>query len=220
MRHSQGHPTETPVNRVKVKICGIARAEDGLLASRAGADAIGMVFYGPSPRCVDIPGAREIARAVGPFVTTVALFVNPDRSQVERVIEEVRPRLLQFHGDEPREFCASFGEPYIKAVRVREDTDIPAAVAAHPGAAGFLFDSWSADRYGGTGKAFDWQQVEGRHGFPLILAGGLDADNVADAVARLAPYAVDVSSGVELRPGVKDGDKVRRFIRAAKQIPI
>ncbi|MFA5493851.1 MAG: phosphoribosylanthranilate isomerase [Porticoccaceae bacterium] len=202
----------------RVKICGITRAVDARAAADAGADAIGMVFYAGSARCVAVDDAVAIAAAVGPFVTTVALFVNPDPGLVAEVVAAVRPRLLQFHGDEDSAFCERFGQPYIKAIRVAPDTDIAAAVAAHPAAGGFLFDAWSADAYGGTGKTFDWKRLAALRGFPLILAGGLNPDNVGAAVRLLSPYGVDVSGGVESAPGIKDAAMIARFVAAARAL--
>lgn len=200
----------------RVKICGITRVEDAQAAAAAGADAIGLVFYSRSPRHVNVDDAVAIAAAVGPFVTTVALFVNPEPALVQEVASRVRPGLLQFHGDEDGDFCDSFGVPWIKAIRMNPEGDPVSEMARYPGARGFLFDAWSPDAYGGTGTTFDWTRVAGLNGFPLILAGGLDPDNVADAVQMLHPYAVDVSGGVEAAPGVKDHGKVRRFIAAVK----
>ncbi|MDY0068283.1 MAG: phosphoribosylanthranilate isomerase [Porticoccaceae bacterium] len=200
----------------RVKICGITRPEDARAAADAGADAIGMVFYPGSARRVTVEGALPIAAAVGPLVTTVALFVNPGVELVRDVLARVRPALLQFHGDEDNAFCAQFGHPFIKAIRVRPDTDPAAAMAPFDGASGFLFDAWSADAYGGTGKTFDWGKLGGLGGFPLILAGGLDPGNVGEAVRRVRPYAVDVSGGVESAPGIKDPDSIARFVAAAR----
>jgi len=200
----------------RVKICGITRVEDARAAADAGADAIGLVFYQRSPRHVSVDDARAIAAAVGPFVTTVALFVNPEPSQVEEVVHRVRPGLLQFHGDEDGDFCDRFGQPWIKAIRMKPDGDPVAEMAKFPGASGFLFDAWSPDTYGGTGTTFDWKRIADLDGFPLILAGGLTPDNVGEAVRLLSPYAVDVSGGVEAARGVKDAGKVGRFVRAVK----
>ena len=200
----------------RVKICGITRPEDARAAADAGADAIGLVFYQGSARCVSVASAVPIAAAVGPLVTTVAMFVNPQAELVRDVLARVRPGLLQFHGDEDNTFCASFGHPFIKAIRVRPDTDLPRVLAAFDAASGFLFDAWSPDAYGGTGKTFDWDQLGGLGGFPLILAGGLNPDNVGEAVRRVRPYGVDVSGGVERAPGIKDPAKIARFVAAAR----
>lgn len=205
------------MSHTRVKICGIASVEDGIAAADAGADAIGLVFYPPSPRDVDLATAAAIVRAVGPFVTTVALFVNPEPGLVRDVIETVRPALLQLHGDETNDFCVQFAHPFLKAIRVREQTDMAAVVAAFPDASGLLFDAWNPKLYGGTGDTFEWTRLEGLTGFPLILAGGLTPDNVEDAVLTVSPYGVDVSGGVEAAKGVKDADRIRHFIAAVRR---
>lgn len=201
---------------VRVKICGITRVEDALAAAAAGADAIGLVFYAKSPRAVDIEQAREILAALPPFVTTVGLFVNAERSELERILASVPLDLLQFHGDESVQQCEAFGRPYIKALRVKAGDDIAAQVARYPSAQGILLDAYVEGVPGGTGEAFDWSLIPQALSKPLILAGGLRPDNVADAVSRVRPYAVDVSGGVEASKGVKDVEKVGAFIRAAR----
>jgi len=206
------------VTKVRTKICGITSVADARLAADAGADAIGMVFYDSSPRAVDINTAKDIASAVGPFVTAVALFVNPELALVEQVLAEVKPGLLQFHGDEDAAFCEQFGRPYLKAIRVREDTDLSEATAQFSSASGFIFDAWSKSLYGGTGKTFNWQKLQGYSGLPLILAGGLTPDNISEAISATSPYGVDVSGGVEASPGCKDADKIRQFIRSVAAI--
>ncbi|MCK9503038.1 MAG: phosphoribosylanthranilate isomerase [Porticoccaceae bacterium] len=200
------------VPQARIKICGITSVADALLAVNGGADAIGLVFYPPSPRNVAIDTAVAIAAAAGPFVTTVALFVNPEPALVETVLTRVRPHVLQFHGDESPAFCEQFGRPYMKAIRVRGDTSVLDAAAPFRSAAGILFDAWSEDRYGGTGKTFEWDKIKGIDGFPVILAGGLTPENVAEAIALTTPYAVDASGGVEASPGVKDSAKISRFV--------
>jgi phosphoribosylanthranilate isomerase len=167
------------INKIRTKICGITNTDDALAAQDAGADAIGMVFYDPSPRVVSVAAAAEIVDAIGPFVTSVALLVNPAPDFVEEVLARVKPHLLQFHGDESAEFCERFGRPYLKAIRVREDTDIAAETAAFAGASGFIFDAWSDTLYGGTGKTFNWHKLAAHSGAPSILAGGLTPENVA-----------------------------------------
>ena len=200
------------MSEVKIKICGITRVEDALLASNLGAHAIGMVFYTKSPRAVSVASARALVDAVGPFLTSVALFVNPQVALVEDVLRDVRPHVLQFHGDEDAAFCEQFDRPYIKAIRVRDDTDIENAAARFQNASGLLFDAWSESRYGGTGKTFNWQKIADFRTAPMILAGGLTPENIATAIAQVRPYAVDVSGGVEAAHGVKDAEKLRRFI--------
>lgn len=201
---------------VRVKICGITRVEDALAAAAAGADAIGLVFYAKSPRAVDIEQAREILAALPPFVTTVGLFVDAERSELERILASVPLDLLQFHGDESVQQCEAFGRPYIKALRVKAGDDIAAQVARYPSAQGILLDAYVEGVPGGTGEAFDWSLIPQALSKPLILAGGLRPDNVAEAVSRVRPYAVDVSGGVEASKGVKDVEKVGAFIRAAR----
>ncbi len=201
---------------VRVKICGITRIEDALAAAAAGADAIGLVFYAKSPRAVDIEQARAILAALPPFVTTVGLFVDAERSELERILASVPLDLLQFHGDESVQQCEAFGRPYIKALRVKAGDDIAAQVARYPSAQGILLDAYVEGVPGGTGEAFDWSLIPQTLSKPLILAGGLRPDNVAEAVSRVRPYAVDVSGGVEASKGVKDVEKVGAFIRAAR----
>ena len=201
---------------VRVKICGITRVEDALAAAAAGADAIGLVFYAKSPRAVDIEQARVILAALPPFATTVGLFVDAERSELERILASVPLDLLQFHGDESVQQCEAFGRPYIKALRVKAGDDIAAQVARYPSAQGILLDAYVEGVPGGTGEAFDWSLIPQALSKPLILAGGLRPDNVAEAVSRVRPYAVDVSGGVEANKGVKDVEKVGAFIRAAR----
>ena len=201
---------------VRVKICGITRIEDALAAAAAGADAIGLVFYAKSPRAVDIEQARAILAALPPFVTSVGLFVDAERSELERILASVPLDLLQFHGDESVQQCEAFGRPYIKALRVKAGDDIAAQVARYPSAQGILLDAYVEGVPGGTGEAFDWSLIPQALSKPLILAGGLRPDNVAEAVSRVRPYAVDVSGGVEASKGVKDVEKVGAFIRAAR----
>ena len=201
---------------VRVKICGITRVEDALAAAAAGADAIGLVFYAKSPRAVDIEQARAILAALPPFVTTVGLFVDAERSELERILASVPLDLLQFHGDESVQQCEAFGRPYIKALRVKAGDDIAAQVARYPSAQGILLDAYVEGVPGGTGEAFDWSLIPQALSKPLILAGGLRPDSVAEAVSRVRPYAVDVSGGVEASKGVKDVEKIGAFIRAAR----
>jgi len=201
---------------VRVKICGITRVEDALAVAAAGADAIGLVFYAKSPRAVDIEQARAILAALPPFVTTVGLFVDAERNELERILASVPLDLLQFHGDESVQQCEAFGRPYIKALRVKAGDDIAAQVARYPSAQGILLDAYVEGVPGGTGEAFDWSLIPQALSKPLILAGGLRPDSVAEAVSRVRPYAVDVSGGVEASKGVKDVEKIGAFIRAAR----
>lgn len=201
---------------VRSKICGITRVEDALAAAREGADAIGLVFYAQSPRAVDVARAREILRALPPFVTSVGLFVNALRAEIEEVLREVPLDLLQFHGDEQAEDCEGFGRPYIKALRVRPGLPIREQCADFASAAGILLDSYVPGVPGGTGEAFDWSLVPADLEMPVILAGGLDAQTVTAAIARVRPYAVDVSGGVEQAKGIKDPLKIAAFMQAVR----
>lgn len=201
------------VNRTRVKICGITRPEDGLCAARLGADAIGLVFYADSPRAVTIEQAQAVVAALPPFVTVVGLFVNPEPTEVDEVLRQVGIDLLQFHGDEPAEFCQNYSKPYIKAVRMRDEVDLVDVARQYATASALLLDSYQPGVHGGTGHHFDWSRVPADFGKPIILAGGLQPDNVTDAISRSHPFAVDVSSGVELAKGVKDNEKMNQFMR-------
>lgn len=206
--------------RTRIKICGITRVEDGVAAARLGADAIGLVFADKSPRRLDPARAADIARALPPFVATVALFVNPDPAEVAAVLQALRPSLLQFHGEEPAEFCRGFGVPYLKAIRVRPETDLLQCAADFADAAGLLLDAYAPDAHGGTGHRFDWSLIPPALPLPVLLAGGLDAGNVAEAVRQVRPWAVDVSSGVESAKGIKDATKVAAFIKEVEDIDL
>lgn len=197
--------------RTRVKICGITRPEHALAAAQAGADAIGLVFYPPSPRFLSVERAREIAGALPPFVQAVALFVNADAAQVAQVIGRVHPAALQFHGEETPEFCGQFGLPYIKACRVAPGVDLLEYLRPFGGASGWLLDA-HVEEYGGVGASFDWSRVPAQMARPLVLSGGLTRDNVGAAVRRVRPWAVDVSSGVESAKGIKDAAKIAAFI--------
>jgi len=205
------------MSNVRSKICGITRIEDALAAADAGADAIGLVFYAKSPRAVDVHQARAIIAALPPFVTTVGLFVNASRCELNEILEAVPLDLLQFHGDEAPSDCVGFNRPYIKALRVRPGDDLEAACQHYAGASGILLDTFVAGVPGGTGEAFDWSLVPAQLSKPIILAGGLSADNVAQAIAQVQPYAVDVSGGVEQTKGIKDAARIEAFMRAVRQ---
>jgi phosphoribosylanthranilate isomerase len=196
--------------RTRVKICGITRPGDGQAAARAGADAIGLVFYPPSPRYLSLERACEIRDALPPFVQTIALFVNADAAQVSQVIGRVHPAMLQFHGEETPEFCAQFGVPYVKACRVKKGVSALEYLRPFSRAAAWLFDS-HVPEYGGVGESFDWSLVP-RTDKPTILSGGLSPANVGEAVRRVKPWGVDVSSGVESAKGIKDAAKIAAFI--------
>lgn len=208
--------THLPVPRVK--ICGLTSVDDALSAVAQGADAIGLVFYPKSPRYVPLEQAALIARAVGPFVTTVGLFVDPTAEAVELVLDAVPLHLLQFHGNETPAFCAAFNRPFIKALRMMDSVDVAAVERdfLYAGAQGLLLDSYSPAAPGGTGETFGWERIPEVRRLPLILAGGLTPQNVAAAIAQVRPYAVDVSSGVESAPGRKDSDRMAAFLRAVR----
>jgi phosphoribosylanthranilate isomerase len=203
--------------RTRVKICGITRVEDAAAAAAHGADAIGLIFYRPSPRYVAPERARAIVAATPAFVTTVAVFVNPTREEVETVIRESEVNLLQFHGDEPPEFCSGFSRPYIKAARLRPGLDLLKYLSPHTAARAWMLDSFHEDLWGGTGGAFDWSLVPRDAAKPVVLSGGLTSDNVANAVRLVRPYAVDVSTGVEVSKGIKDAAKIAAFSGAVRR---
>jgi phosphoribosylanthranilate isomerase len=208
--------------RTRIKICGITRAEDARCAAQAGADAIGLVFYPPSPRYLSVERAVEIRDALGPFVQTVALFVNPDAAQVAQVLQRVRPPMLQFHGEETPEFCAQFGVPFVKAIRmksgVRPGVDALEYLRPFSRATAWLFDS-HVPEYGGVGESFDWSLVP-KTDKPVILSGGLSRDNVAEAIQRVRPWGVDVSSGVESAKGIKDAARIAAFIAEVRNADV
>jgi len=197
---------------VRSKICGITRVDDALTAAKAGADAIGLVFYAKSPRAVDVRQAREIVAALPPFVTTVGLFVNASRCEINEILDAVPLDMLQFHGDETPAQCEGFHRPWFKALRVGNGEDIESQVARYANASGILLDTFVAGVPGGTGERFDWSLIPAALAKPLILAGGLTAENVQQAIAQVRPYAVDVSGGVEASKGVKDASKVMAFV--------
>ena len=199
--------------RPRIKICGLTRVEDVRAAVAAGADAIGLVFYAKSLRHIELAQAAALARAVPPFVTIVGLFVNEDPAQVRRTLAAVPIHLLQFHGDEDEAYCRQFDRPFVKAARVAPGMDLLQYAGAFPSAQAILLDAF-VDGFGGGGKVFDWSQIPPDLKTPIILSGGLDADNVADAITRVRPAAVDVSSGVEVNKGIKDAAKIRAFVAA------
>ncbi|MEQ8258747.1 MAG: phosphoribosylanthranilate isomerase [Alcanivorax sp.] len=213
------------MNIPRVKICGITRPDDGRHAARAGADAIGLVFYPPSPRYVSPRQAADIVAALPPFVTTVGLFVDAPPEQIDALLEQVPLDMLQFHGDESPHYCAAFRRPWIKALRMRDGVDLQAEADRYraAGARGLLVDSYVPGVPGGTGERFDWDRLPANPSLPLVLAGGLDPANVAEAVRRVRPWAVDVSGGVEVigvdgrrQGGIKDPAAVSAFVRAAR----
>lgn len=204
--------------RTRVKICGITRPEDALAAISAGADAIGLVFYAPSPRAVNIEQAREIIDVLPPFVTVVGLFVDAPHAQIEQTISSVRIDLLQFHGNESPAACKHYKKPFLKAVRVKPDTNLLQYCLDYNDAQALLLDAYSEAAMGGTGQTFDWKLIPRDLPKPVVLAGGLNADNVGEAIRQVHPYAVDVSGGVELSKGIKDAAKMAAFMQAVGQV--
>jgi phosphoribosylanthranilate isomerase len=202
--------------RTRVKICGLTREEDIAAAVAAGADAIGFVFHTRSPRAVGIADAAALAARVPAFVTTVGLFVDADRALIDAAIRHVRLDLLQFHGHEVPADCAGFGRPWIKAIAMREGIDVQMQSREYDGAAGLLLDTYDPALAGGTGRRFDWDWVPAELAPRIILAGGLNAENVADAIERVRPYAVDVSGGVECAKGIKDHRKINGFMQGVR----
>ncbi|MBK8162648.1 MAG: phosphoribosylanthranilate isomerase [Gammaproteobacteria bacterium] len=204
--------------RTRVKICGITRAEDAVTAAALGADAIGLVFYGQSPRCVDVARAAEIAAGLPVFVHAVGLFVDAGPAEIEAVLGRVRIDILQFHGDEPPSSCRIFGLPYIKAVRMRPGTDVRAEAERYHDARALLLDAYRPGTPGGTGATFPWGEIPARPGAHILLAGGLTPDNVADAIRAARPYGVDVSGGVESARGIKDAARMAAFFAAVRRV--
>jgi phosphoribosylanthranilate isomerase len=220
------------MNRTRTKICGITRVPDGVAAARLGADAIGLVFWSGTPRFVEVGRAREIVDALPPFVTKVALFVNPEPGYVRATLAALPLDLLQFHGTEAPDFCRGFDRPYLKAVHMKDGVDLLEYAALYEDAAGLLFDSfWPGDLPGGTGRAFDWSrlapEVVAKLPAPAILSGGLDPANVGEAIRAVQPWAVDVSSGVEERDaggkprkGLKDAARIAAFIEGVRNADV
>ena len=204
--------------RTRVKICGITRPEDARAAAELGADAIGLVFYAPSPRAVTIEQAQAVCAALPPFVTRVGLFVNALREEIQQVLNAVPLDLLQFHGDETATDCEGFERPYIKALRMAADMDVVSELKAFSSATGILLDSYQVGVPGGTGQTFNWSRVPVQMAQPIILAGGLTPDNVAMAIEQVRPYAVDVSGGVEAAKGIKDRNKMMAFLNEVQHV--
>jgi phosphoribosylanthranilate isomerase len=209
----------------RIKICGITRVEDAMAAAHSGADAIGLVFYERSPRHVSIAQAKQLADALPPFVSAVGLFVNTEAAFVHAVLASVPLDMLQFHGDESAEFCAQFAKPYLKAIRVKAGVDLLQCASDFRSAKGLLLDAHVEGIAGGTGATFDWALIPKQLPLPVILSGGLNAENVAAAIKQVRPYAVDVSSGVEsggveASKGIKDAAKIAAFINEVKNIDL
>lgn len=203
------------MQRTRVKICGITRDCDLDAAVVAGVDALGFVFYPPSPRYLNLSLATQLARRVPPFVARVGLFVNAEPAFVRTVLDVVPLDVLQFHGEETADYCGQFGKPYLKAARVRPGLDLLEFARAYPAAQGLLLDAW-VEGYGGAGQSFDWSLIPEALPMPVVLSGGLCVDNVAEAIVKLRPFAVDVSSGVEEAKGIKAARKIAAFIAAVR----
>ena len=206
--------------QTRVKICGITRVQDGLFAAEVGADAIGLVFYPKSPRFVTSDQAVSILQQLPPFITNVGLFVNPSSDDVLDIIDRVRLDLLQFHGEEPPEFCEQFGLPYLKAVRVKPGIDLVQYALTYSSAKGLLLDAFVEGTHGGTGQSFDWSLIPDQLSLPVVLSGGLNADNVIAAIRHVRPWAVDVSSGVEASKGIKDAAQMAAFMKGVRDADV
>ncbi len=200
----------------RIKICGITRTEDALAVAHSGADALGLVFYAPSPRAVSTEQAAEILRILPPFVSGVGLFVNASADFVRQVLNLVKLDILQFHGEETAAYCAQFARPYLKALRMSPTLDLTQAKQEYASAQGILLDTYQPGIPGGTGEVFDWQRIPAHLAGSIILAGGLTPENVGHAVRRVRPYAVDVSGGVEHSKGIKDAQKILDFVKAVR----
>lgn len=205
------------MTRTRIKFCGMTRVEDAVQAARLGVDAIGLVFTRRSPRFVEPEQARVIVAALPPLIGVVALFMDDAAEWVHEVEQAVRPQALQFHGSEDDAFCSGFATPHLKAIAMGSEGDVRARVSAHPHASGFLLDGHAAGMQGGRGQGFDWSRIPHDMQHPLILAGGIGIDNVAAAIGRVRPWAVDVSSGIESSPGVKDATKMAAFVAAVRK---
>jgi len=206
--------------RTRVKICGITRVEDALIAVAQGADAIGLVFYPPSPRYVSPAQAAEIVNALPAFITVVALFVDASRADVEAVLSQVNIDLIQFHGQETADECRQYGKSYMKAIRVKSDTNLVQYTIEYSDAKALLLDTYAEGVPGGTGQVFDWTVIPKNLSKPIVLAGGLDAENVEQAIRQVKPYAVDVSGGVEFKKGIKDAAKIAAFMRGVSNATV
>ena len=206
--------------RTRVKICGITSPVDGIAAAQSGADAIGLVFYPPSPRALSTVIAREIVDSLPPFVTTVGLFVDMPQAEIDEILAAVPLDMLQFHGCEDPLFCASFDKPWMKAVRMSPEVDLLKEEERYFAASALLVDAYKKGVPGGTGQSFDWGRVPVGLQKPIVLAGGLTPENVEQAIKEVSPWAVDVSGGVERAKGVKDLDKVAQFINRAVNLEL
>jgi len=203
---------------MKVKICGITDSENAKKIGQLNINAIGLVFYDKSPRAISIPQANKIIDSLPPFISKVGLFVNSKSSYIDQVLNSVNIDTIQFHGDESPSDCSQFQMPFIKAIRMREGTNLLKQAEEFSSAAGLLLDSFEEDSYGGTGKSFDWNLIRDNIDLPIILAGGLNKDNVMSAIEKTQPYAIDISSGVEVEKGIKDIGKTKEIIEIVKSI--
>ena len=203
---------------MKVKICGITDSENAKKIGQLNINAIGLVFYDKSPRAISIPQANKIIDSLPPFISKVGLFVNSKSSYIDQVLNSVNIDTIQFHGDESPSDCSQFQMPFIKAIRMREGTNLLKQAEEFSSAAGLLLDSFEEDSYGGTGKSFDWNLIRDNIDLPIILAGGLNKDNVMSAIEKTQPYAIDISSGVEVDKGIKDIEKTKEIIEIVKSI--
>jgi phosphoribosylanthranilate isomerase len=206
--------------KTAVKICGITRVQDALTAAHCGAHAIGLVFYRPSPRYVTPETAAGIVRALPPFVTAVGLFVDAAAEEVREIAARTRIQMIQFHGSETPEFCARFELPYLKAVRVRPEVDLLQYARDFRSAKALLLDAFKEGLHGGTGAVFDWDLIPPALPLPVVLSGGLHPENVAEAIRRVRPWAVDVSSGVEASKGIKDASRVEAFVNGVRDADV
>ena len=204
----------------RIKICGLTRVRDVQAVANSGADALGLVFYDKSPRYVTAHHASQLVQALPPFITVVGLFVNAEATFVHNVIDHVPLSVLQFHGNESPEFCMQFGKPYLKAIRVKSGVDLLQCAMRFHTAQGLLLDAYVEGIEGGTGSSFDWSLIPSKLSLPVILSGGLHADNVGEAIKQVRPYAVDVSSGVEVAKGIKDAAKIAAFIKEVNNIDL
>lgn len=204
------------MQKTRVKICGITRLDDLSLAIKYGADAVGFIFYKKSPRYVELAQAKMLTEATPAFVDTVAVFVDSTEEEVNAVLRQMPISLIQFNGRESAEFCGSFQHPYIKAIKMDEHVNLSDCEKAYKKAKGFLLDAYEPGQPCGSGEPFDWASIPAKLEKPLILASGLNSDNIGDAITQVKPYAVDVSRGVEHSPGVKDGEKIKSFMTEVK----
>jgi phosphoribosylanthranilate isomerase len=203
------------IHRTRIKICGLTRAADVDAAVSAGADAIGLVFYSKSPRYIDIASAAQLARRLPPFVASVGLFVNAHPAEIDKALQAIPHLVLQFHGDEKPSDCQQLGRPYLRAARMSAGFDLLNFASVYPDAQGLLLDA-HVEGYGGGGKVFDWSLIPHNVNRPLVLSGGLHAENVTNGILQVRPWAVDVSSGVELSKGIKDAQAMHQFCQAVR----